>query len=582
MRRAWRCASYSPTHRVGVPCSAVDGPARTDADWLSPFARELRRVDDYAGLVDLVRRTLQARFGLTNAWLYVFERADDEHAVLVAVAGPKASSIERELPIAPLEGDWLLEALRRDDGPIVIPDARTVPGNPEVARRLDNRTVVNMPIGVVDHALGFLGGGTFGDEGPVPIDAAAIASLVHLANIASVAVARLVLRQRDQMRVHLQGQLAQRQRLESLGLLAGGVAHDFNNLLTVIRAGVSFLAKPDLTHEQRADLTLVADAERSATQLTRKLLMLGRQEPPAFESADLNGVVRDFLRLLERVIPANIRTDFISGSGLPKLRIDPHQLEQVLMNLALNARDAMPEGGRITFETQQVVVNGDYRRAHPWAKPGRYVLLTVSDTGMGMPPEVVERVFEPFFTTKAKGEGTGLGLAVTWSIVQQHGGMVHCYSEPGRGTAFKIYLPAAEQAVAHVGTRILGAVPQGTERVLIADDQFHVLGIVARILTTAGYDVTAVPDGASAVEAARRSAFDLHVLDAIMPNLGGREAYERIRAARPDARFLFTSGYGGEALPSVFLKDSGIEMIPKPFDPDSLLRAVRAALDREA
>jgi signal transduction histidine kinase len=552
------------------------------ADWLLTFARELRRVDDYEGLVELVRRTLAARFGLTNAWLYVFERADDEHAVLVAAAGARSDAIRRELPIAPLEGDWLMEALRRDEGPIVIPDARAVEGNPDVARRLDNRTVVNLPIGVVDHALGVLGGGTFGEEGPVAIDAAAVAALVQVANIASVAVARLVVRARDQARVQLQGQLAQRQRLESLGLLAGGVAHDFNNLLTVIRAGVTFLGHGELSQAQRNDLTLIADAERSATQLTKKLLMLGRQEPPSFESAELNGVISDFLRLLERVIPASIQTDFVSGSGLPKLRIDPHQLEQVLMNLALNARDAMPSGGRITFETQQVVVNGEYRRAHPWAKPGRYVLLTVSDTGTGMPPEVVERVFEPFFTTKAKGEGTGLGLAVTWSIVQQHGGMVHCYSEPGRGTVFKIYLPAAEQAAADVGAKIAGAVPMGTERVLVADDQFHVLAIVARILTKAGYEVTAVPDGAAAVEAARKAPFDLHVLDAIMPNLGGREAYERIRVARPEARFLFTSGYGGDAVPPSFLKEAGIEMIAKPFDPDSLLRAVRAALDREA
>jgi signal transduction histidine kinase len=556
-------------------------PRPLEADWLPTFARDLRRVDDYDALAELVRRTLLERFGLTNAWLYVFERADDEQAVLVAAAGPKAEAIRRELPVAPVAGDWLMTALRRDEGPIVIPDARAVEGNPEVARRLDNRTVINLPIGVVDAALGVLGGGTFGDDGPVPISAEAVRALVQLGHIASVAVARLVVRSRDQARVQLQGQLAQRQRLESLGLLAGGVAHDFNNLLTVIRAGVNFLDQAELSPTQRQDLTLVADAARSATQLTRKLLMLGRQEPPSFESADLNGVIGDFLRLLERVIPASIQTDFVAGTGMPRLRIDPHQLEQVLMNLALNARDAMPNGGRITFETQQVIVNGEYRRAHPWAKPGRYVLLTVSDTGTGMPPEVVERVFEPFFTTKAKGEGTGLGLAVTWSIVQQHGGMLHCYSEPGRGTSFKIYLPAAEQVASEVGTGISGAVPTGTERVLVADDQFHVLGIVARILTKAGYAVTAVPDGAAAVEAARKARFDLHVLDAIMPNLSGRDAYERIRTVRPGARFLFTSGYGGDALPPSFLKDSGVEMISKPFDPDSLLRAVRAALDRE-
>jgi signal transduction histidine kinase len=555
-------------------------PRTPEADWLPTFARHLRRVDDYDALVELVRRTLLERFGLTNAWLYVFERVDDDQAVLVAAAGSRSESIRRELPIAPVAGDWLMQALRRDEGPIVIPDARAVDGNPQVARRLDNRTVINLPIGVVDAALGVLGGGTFGDEGPVPISSGTVSALVQLGHMASVAVARLVVRARDQARVQLQGQLAQRQRLESLGLLAGGVAHDFNNLLTVIRAGVNFLDQAELSDTQRQDLTLVADAARSATQLTRKLLMLGRQEPPTFESADLNGVIGDFLRLLERVIPASIQTDFVAGSGLPRLRIDPHQLEQVLMNLALNARDAMPSGGRITFETQQVVVNGEYRRAHPWAKPGRYVLLTVSDTGTGMPPEVVERVFEPFFTTKAKGEGTGLGLAVTWSIVQQHAGMLHCYSEPGRGTSFKIYLPAAEQVASEVGTGIAGAVPTGTERVLVADDQFHVLGIVARILTRAGYAVTAVPDGAAAVEAARKASFDLHVLDAIMPNLSGRDAYERIRADRPEARFLFTSGYGGDALPPAFLKNSGVEMISKPFDPDSLLRAVRAALDR--
>jgi len=293
-------------------------------------------------------------------------------------------------------------------------------------------------------------------------------------------------------------------------------------------------------------------------------------------------VVQAFLRLLERVIPANVQTDLVAGAGLPKVRIDPHQLEQVLMNLALNARDAMPKGGRLSIETQEVVINGDYRRAHPWAKAGRYVLVSVTDTGTGMPPEVVERVFEPFFTTKSQAEGTGLGLAVTWGIVQQHGGMVHCYSEVGVGTSFKIYLPAAEQAASEVGSKIVAPVPRGTERVLVADDQPHVLAVLARVLSNAGYRVTTVSNGADAVFAATKEPFDLHVLDAVMPALGGRETYERIRAARPESRFLFTSGYGGEALPASFLKDLDIAVVRKPFDPDSLLRKVRAALDAPA
>jgi signal transduction histidine kinase len=550
-----------------------------DSGWLHAFSRDLRRIDDYHALADLVRALINARFGLTNAWLYVFEREDDEHAVLVAAAGGKAEAIRRELPVAPIAGDWLTAALRRDEQPIVVPDATLVDGNPDVARRLGNRTVVNIPIGVVDHALGILGCGTFDDEGPVVVDERALADLVQLGNMVSVAAARLVLRSWDAARAQIQARLAQRQRLESLGLLAGGVAHDFNNLLTVIRASVGFIGEGQLTPSQRDDLALIADAERSATHLTKRLLMLGHQEAPTFESADLNGVIREFLRLLERVMPASIQRDFVEGVRLPKLRIDPRQLEQVLMNLALNARDAMPAGGRLTLETRQVVVNGDYRRAHPWAKPGRYVLLTVTDTGTGMPPEVVARAFEPFFTTKPKGEGTGLGLSVTWGIVQQHGGMVNCYSEVGVGTTFKIYLPAAEVQASAVGTQIDGAVPRGNERILIADDQPHVLAVLRRVLTASGYEVTAVGDGAAAIEVATAQVFHLHILDAVMPALSGRETCERIRAARPNARFLFTSGYGGDALPASFLKDLGIEVIPKPFDPDTMLRAVRAVLD---
>lgn len=551
------------------------------SNWLHAFSSDLRGVDDYAALIALVRNTLHARFGLSNAWLYVFERDDDEQAVLVAASGTRAEAIWKELPVAPIAGDWLIAALRRNEGPIIIPDATLVEGNPEVAQRLGNRTVVNMPIGVLDKALGILGGGTFGDEGPVPIDEAAVSDFIQLATIASMAVARLVLRARDNAHVQLQAQLAQRQRLESLGLLAGGVAHDFNNLLMVIRASVGFLARGQITDAQRSDLDRIAEAEKSAAQLTRKLLMLGHQEAPSFQTADINTIVADFLQLLERVIPAHIQTDFVAGAALPRLHVDRHQLEQVLMNLALNARDAMPTGGRLMIETQQVVINGDYRRAHPWAKPGRYVLLSVNDTGGGMPAEVRDRVFEPFFTTKPLGQGTGLGLAVTWGIVQQHGGMIHCYSEVGVGTSFKIYLPAADIPASDVGSKIMGAVPRGSEHILLADDQPHVLTALTRVLSDAGYVVTPVANGQDAISAASNELFALHILDSVMPRLTGREAFERIRALRPDAKFLFTSGYGGDALPSSFLKEHGLEMVQKPFDPDALLRIIRAKLDSD-
>jgi signal transduction histidine kinase/CheY-like chemotaxis protein len=533
---------------------------------LESFSRELRRVDSYDQLIALIQKELHARLGLTNAWLYVSEHEDDSEFTLVATAGSKATEIRELVPVVPRAGDQMIEELLEDRGPVIIPDAQLGPF-PEITRRLGNRTVVNLPMVVVDHSLGLLGAGTFGAEGTVPISAQAARYLVQLSDITSVSLARLVLKRRSLERSELERRLAQRHRLESLGLLAGGVAHDFNNLLTVVRMSVEVLGQSPLSDAQRADLAMIGDAERSASKLTQKLLTLGRKQPASPESLDINEGVETFNRLLSRLLPASIQIDFIAGAGLPKVSLDPGQLEQVLMNLALNARDSMPRGGRLTIETQQVLVNGDYRRAHPWAKPGRYVLLTVSDSGNGMPPDV------------AYGDGTGLGLAVVWSIVNQHGGMIHCYSEVNLGTAFKVYFPAAEQAASKVGSKLLGPVPKGTERILVADDQPHVLFVVRRALEGAGYRVTTAPDGAAALEAARAASFDLFLLDAVMPGLSGRDVCERLREEHPGARFLFASGYGAEALPAAFLTDMGYRMVPKPLDPDTLLRAVREALD---
>ncbi len=550
---------------------------------LTSFARELCRVDDYQELVELVRREWGARFGLTNAWLYVFEREEDEHALLVAVAGPKAAAIREELPVAPTAGDWLMTALRRNEAPIVIiPDARDLTGNPEVARRLDNRTVVNVPIGIVDRTLGILGGGTFGDEGAVPVDAGAIAYLLHLGNLASAAIARFVLRAREESRARLQAERAQRQRLESVGLLAGGVAHDFRNLLTVIRTSADFIAAGPLTDGQRRDLAVIAEAERSASELTGKLLMLGRDQPLSLVVAGVNDVVTGCLRRLEQVLPAGMRITFAGAEGLPPLRLDPHQLEQALMNMALNARDAMSADGHLVLSTQAVTIDDGDRRAHPAVGGRNYVRLTVADNGCGMSPEVIERAFEPFFTTKPQGEGTGLGLAVSWGIVQQHGGFIHCASEVGAGSTFEIYLPVVEQIAAESSPAHEASAPGGTERILFADDQPYLLDIVARVLSRAGYSVVAVANGAAAVAAAARENFDLHVLDAIMPVMSGREACERIRAARPGAQFLFISGFSGAALPVSFLAELGIRVLPKPFDAATLLREVRATLDAVA
>ncbi len=549
---------------------------------LTRFARELCRIDDYDALIELVRRELAARFGLTNAWLYVIEREEDEEALLVAVAGPKAAAIREELPVAPTAGDWLFTALRRDEGPIVIRDARDAAEVPEVARRLDNRTVLNVPIGIVDRTLGILGGGTFGDEGAVPVDEGATAYLLHLGNLASVAIARFVLRARDEAKSRQQAERAQRQRLESLGLLAGGVAHDFRNLLTVIRNSAGFIASEPLSETQRKDLEVIAEAERSASALTGKLLMLGRDHPPNLVIAEVNEIVTACLPLLQQVLPPDVRITFTGAEGLPPLRLDPHQLEQVLVNMALNARDAMSADGHLVLATQAVTIDEGDLRGHSSDNRSSYVRLTVSDNGCGMSPEVVERAFEPFFTTKPQGEGTGLGLAVSWGVVQQHGGFIHCASEVGAGTTFEIYLPVVEELAPQAAPPDESSAPGGTERILFADDQPYLLDIVARVLSRAGYSVVAVANGAAAVAAAARENFDLHVLDAIMPVMSGREACERIRAARPEAQFLFISGFSGAALPVSFLAELGIRVLPKPFDAATLLREVRATLDAAA
>jgi signal transduction histidine kinase/ActR/RegA family two-component response regulator len=553
-------------------------PSVGDALLFEAFSRQLRRVDSYDELIELIRQDVRARIGLSNAWLYVVEYEDDPQLVLVATAGTRAEQIRELAPVLPRAGDPMIEALLREQGPIVIADAQLGP-YPEVTRVLGNRTTINLPMSVVDHSLGVLGCGTFGDEGVVEINEIHTHYLQQLANISSIALARLVLRQRDSERSNLERRLAQRHRLESLGLLAGGVAHDFNNLLTVVRMSTEELAKSPLNEAQRADLELIRDSERSASKLTQELLVLGRRQTLVTEMADINQVVVDFNRLLSRLLPATIEIDFIGGVALPKVQLDPRQLEQVLMNLALNARDAMPGGGRVVIETQQVVVNGEYRRAHPWAKQGRYVLLTVTDTGIGMSADVRERLFEPFFTTKSPGEGTGLGLAVVWGIVQQHGGMIHCYSEVGHGTVFKIYFPAAVQSASQIGSKVPKPIPRGVESILVADDQAHVSFVVKRALEGAGYQVTTVSDGQAALALAEARDFDLYLLDAIMPGLSGRAVCERIRAQKPGARFLFSSGYGAETLPAAFLEDLGIRLIPKPLDPETLVRTVREVLD---
>jgi CheY-like chemotaxis protein len=370
--------------------------------------------------------------------------------------------------------------------------------------------------------------------------------------------------------------------MEAMGQLAGGIAHDFNNMLTAILSYAEIVQRR-LGRESPLSgyVEEIRLAGERCASLTRQILAFSRKQVLHARDIDLNEVIHGLLKLLDRVLGEHVEIDFIPGRDLGTVRADPVQMEQVVLNLCVNARDAMPEGGRITIETEDVLVSGEYARTHPWARPGRYVLLSVSDTGAGIPPEVLEHVFEPFFTTKATGKGTGLGLATVYGVVQQHGGMIQAYSEIAAGTAFKIYLPIVQRQASAVESKIVPGVPRGAETILLAEDDEVVRRLAIRILEGAGYAVHVARNGEEAVSIfeAHADEIALVLFDVVMPKIGGRAALSRIRALRPDTRFLLCSGYTGVAAPEDLLPEEEARWLSKPYNPETLLRKVREALD---
>ncbi len=380
----------------------------------------------------------------------------------------------------------------------------------------------------------------------------------------------------------LQAQLQQGQKMKAVGQLAGGVAHDFNNLLQVISGHTDLVLSmlpPD--SEFRDELEEVAKAGERAARLVAQLLAFSRRQIMQPEDLDLNEVVTELLRMVRRVIGEHIQLDFMAGHELGTIHADRGMLEQVLVNLCVNARDAMDGPGNLTIETENVAVNGEYCATHPWAQPGRYVLLRVTDTGCGMDQVTLERIFEPFFTTKERGKGTGLGLATVYGIVRQHGGMIQAYSELGKGTTVKVYLPIVERRAISVGTRVEGPVLCGDETILLAEDDPMVRNLAKTILERAGYTVLQAEDGEEAVAlyGQHEGEVALLLLDVVMPGMGGRAVYERIREIRPDIPALFTSGYSENAIHTNFVLEDGLTLLPKPFAREALLRAVRKVLD---
>lgn len=380
----------------------------------------------------------------------------------------------------------------------------------------------------------------------------------------------------------LEGQLRQAQKMEAVGQLAGGVAHDFNNLLQVILGYVDLL-QTGLSKNvvQGEALNCVRQAAERAADLTRQLLAFSRRQVIQPVNLNMNDLVGGVLNMIRRVIGEHIDLRFNPAKRLGTVHVDKGQMEQILMNLCVNARDAMPNGGTLVVTTENVVIGDEYCCDHPWITQGPYVLLTVTDTGHGMDEATRAQIFEPFFTTKDVGQGTGLGLAVVYGIVKQHNGSIHVYSEPGKGTEFKVYIPAVERTTESVGAKLEEDAVGGTETILLAEDEEMVRNLVSDMLRAAGYTVLTAGNGEDALRVFEEHAdkIDVALLDVMMPKLNGRVVMECIQQKCPRIRFLFSSGYSENAIHTDFVIKEGLRLITKPYSKVQLLRAVRETLD---
>ncbi|WKW11731.1 PAS domain S-box protein [Pseudogemmatithrix spongiicola] len=382
-------------------------------------------------------------------------------------------------------------------------------------------------------------------------------------------------------RKSLQSQLAVAQKVEAVGGLAGGIAHDFNNLLTAILAPAELLIETlSGDPESVRDVTEIRDAARRAADLTRQLLAFSRRQVLQPRPLNLNEVVTGMTGMLRRLISEDIDLHTSCAGELGTVRADPSQLEQVLVNLVVNARDAMPNGGRLTIETANVEIDKTHASTQLLVTPGSYVMLSVHDTGAGMSPETQARLWEPFFTTKPKGKGTGLGLSTAYGIVKQSGGYIWAESEPGQGATFKILLPRVEVAADSLATAPLDAPPRGTERLLVVEDDDMVRRVTQRTLTANGYDALVASSGGEALLLAEANAykFDMLVTDVIMPGMSGGELAERMRAMRPTLKVLFVSGYTDDVVVRHGVLEGDVAFLQKPFTSDSLLRKVKDVL----
>ena len=377
-------------------------------------------------------------------------------------------------------------------------------------------------------------------------------------------------------------QLRHAQKMEAVGRLAGGVAHDFNNILSVILGYGGFLLE-DLRpgDPMRSEVEEIRKAATRGAALTRQLLLFSRQQLLEPKVVDLNELLSGMDKMLQRILGADVDLVSLTAQSLGRVRVDPGSIEQVIMNLVVNARDAMPTGGKLTMQTGNVVLDEAYAREHLGVTPGPHVMLAVTDTGTGMDQATQARIFEPFFTTKEKGKGTGIGLSTVFGIVQQSGGHVWVYSEPGRGTTFKIYLPRVDAAVEEVRAIEPPATLRGSETILLAEDDDQVRAVALGILRKRGYRVIEARNAGEALRQSEKHAGTIHLLlsDVVMPEMSGPELGRRLASARPDMKVLCMSGYTDDSIVRHGVLEAGIAYLQKPLTADALTTKVREVLE---
>ena len=462
-------------------------------------------------------------------------------------------------------------------------DARLLPAHREANRRLGYRGMLVVPVKVGERVVGVLSIRTRREEG---FSAEDLTIATAFASQAAVALENSRLYQETQRAYdelsETQDQLTQARKMEAVGRLAGGIAHDFNNLLTVM-TGRSQLLLRRLTPEDpvRSEIELIEKTANRAADLTRQLLAFSRKQILQPAVMNLNAAVATMSEMLRRMIGEDVLLVTALDPALGWVQADPSQIEQIVINLAVNARDAMPKGGRLTLETANVELEGAYARAHVGAHPGPHVMLAVSDTGVGMDADTRTRIFEPFFTTKGPGKGTGLGLATVYGIVKQSGGHICVYSELGQGTAFKIYLPRVDRAADPVEPGgLLAHVAQGRETILLVEDEGAVRELARDILEANGYAVLEARHGDEALAICERHSEAIHLMltDVVMPGMNGRELAERLARLRPQTKVLYMSGYTDNAIILDGVLNGRAVFLQKPFTPDALARKVREVL----